>query len=82
MKELKVKFVYLNFDDESLFGISSNDLRNIEQAIYEVYGNDVNYLIFDEIHNVKGWKLFVSMFLIVPFCSKLNIKGLIYISLR
>ncbi|MCY0883590.1 MAG: ATP-binding protein [Acidianus infernus] len=60
MKELKVKFAYLNFDDESLFGITTEDLRNIEQAIYEVYGNDVIYLVFDEIHNVKGWELFIS----------------------
>lgn len=62
MKELNVKFAYLNFDDESLYGLTTKDLKSIEQAIYEVYGNDVNYLIFDEIHNVKGWELFVSRF--------------------
>ena len=60
MKELNVKFAYLNFDDESLYGLTTKDLKSIEQAIYEVYGNDVNYLVFDEIHNVKGWELFVS----------------------
>ncbi|BDC17340.1 AAA family ATPase [Acidianus sp. HS-5] len=60
MKKLKVKFVYLNFDDESLYGISSKDLRSLEQAVYEVYGSDVNYFVLDEIHNVKGWELFVS----------------------
>ena len=60
MKELNVKFAYLNFDDESLYGLTTKDLKSIEQAIYEVYGNDVNCLVFDEIHNVKGWELFVS----------------------
>ncbi|WP_218265867.1 ATP-binding protein [Saccharolobus shibatae] len=60
MKGLNVKFAYLNFDDESLYGLTTKDLKSIEQAIYEVYGNDVSYLVFDEIHNVKGWELFVS----------------------
>ncbi|BDB98520.1 hypothetical protein SACC_15370 [Saccharolobus caldissimus] len=46
MKELNVKFAYLNFDDESLYGLTTKDLKSIEQAIYEVYGNDVDYLVF------------------------------------
>lgn len=60
MKELNVKFAYLNFDDENLYGLTTKDLKIVEQAIYEVYGNDVGYLVFDEINNVKGWELFVS----------------------
>ena len=59
MKRLNAKFAYLNFDDERLYGITARDLRDLEQAIYEVYGN-VDYLILDEIHNVEGWELFVS----------------------
>nr|WP_252896972.1 AAA family ATPase [Metallosphaera hakonensis] len=43
-----------------LYGVSTKDLRDLEQAIYEVYGTDVNYFVFDEIHNVKGWELFVT----------------------
>ena len=59
MKRLNVKFAYLNFDDERLYGITARDLRDLEQAIYEVYGN-VDYLVLDEVHNVEGWELFVS----------------------
>ncbi|AGJ61855.1 putative ATPase (AAA+ superfamily) [Sulfolobus islandicus LAL14/1] len=39
MKELNVKFAYLNFDDESLYGLTTKDLKSIEQAIYEVYAD-------------------------------------------
>ena len=59
MKRFNAKFAYLNFDDERLYGITARDLRNLEQAIYEVYGN-VDYLVLDEVHNVEGWELFVS----------------------
>ncbi|AAY81293.1 ATP-binding protein [Sulfolobus acidocaldarius] len=54
-----IKFSYVNFDDESLYGIRAEDLRGLEEAIYQVYGN-VEYMVFDEIHNVKGWELFAS----------------------
>ena len=59
MKRFNAKFAYLNFDDERLYGITARDLRNLEQAIYEVYGN-VDYLVLDEVHNVEGWELFAS----------------------
>ncbi|BCU67601.1 AAA family ATPase [Sulfolobales archaeon HS-7] len=60
MKDLGVKFAYLNFDEEMLYGVSIKDLRSLTQAIYEVYGTDVNYFVFDEIYNVKGWELFIT----------------------
>ncbi|WP_338602782.1 ATP-binding protein [Sulfolobus tengchongensis] len=53
------KFTYVNFDDEALRGITANDLRHLEEAIYQLYG-EVDYLVFDEIHNVEGWELFIS----------------------
>lgn len=53
------KFSYVNFDDESLQGVKSSELRNLEQAIYEIYG-EVDYMVFDEIQNVEGWELFIS----------------------
>ncbi|WP_338602151.1 ATP-binding protein [Sulfolobus tengchongensis] len=53
------KFSYINFDDERLKGLKTEDLNKILQAIYELYG-DIEYMIFDEIHNVEGWELFVS----------------------
>lgn len=53
------KFSYVNFDDESLQGVKPSELRNLEQAIYEIY-SEVDYMVFDEIQNVEGWELFIS----------------------
>jgi len=52
-------FGYVNFDDERLSGIKSNELNDLLSAIYEVYG-DVNCLFFDEIQNTENWSLFVN----------------------
>jgi len=52
-------FAYVNFDDDRLAGIKVEDLHKLEKAIYELFG-DVNYFLFDEIHNVEGWELFVN----------------------
>ncbi len=52
-------FGYVNFDDDRLAGIKIEDLHKLEKAIYELFG-EVEYFLFDEIHNVKGWELFVS----------------------
>ncbi len=53
------KFGYINFDDERLIGIKSEDLNKILQSFYELYGN-IEYVIFDEIQNINGWELFVN----------------------
>jgi len=53
------KFAYINFDDERLLGIKTEELNLVLQAFYELYG-DIEYLIFDEIQNVKGWELFAN----------------------
>ncbi len=53
------KYGYINFDDESLYGIKASDLNIILKAFYELYG-DLNYLILDEIQNVFGWELFAN----------------------
>ncbi|MCG3109757.1 hypothetical protein L3N51_02053 [Metallosphaera sp. J1] len=53
------RFVYVNFDDENLRGITAKDLRSLEEAIYQLYG-EIDYMVFDEIHNVDGWELFIS----------------------
>jgi len=52
-------FAYVDFDDERLRNLKSDDLHVVEQAIYELYGN-VDYMLFDEIQNVQGWEPFVS----------------------
>jgi hypothetical protein len=52
-------FGYINFDDERLAGTKTEDLNKILQAFYELYG-DIEYVILDEIQNVKKWELFVN----------------------
>ncbi len=53
------KYSYVNFDDENLSRVKAKDLRDLEQAIYQIYGN-VNYMVFNEIHNVEGWETFIT----------------------
>jgi len=54
------KFGYINFFDERLFGLTTDELDKIVKAFYELYGNDVEYFVFDEIQKVLGWERFVS----------------------
>lgn len=54
------KYGYINFDDERMGGIVAEDLDSVLQAFYELYGSDIEYLVFDEIQNVPGWELFVN----------------------
>ena len=56
---LNSDFGYVNFDDERLSGIKSDELNDLLSAIYEVYG-DVNCFFFDEIQNTENWSLFVN----------------------
>ena len=53
------KYGYINFDDETLYGIEAKDLNLVIRAFYELYGN-LEYFVFDEVQNVKGWELFVN----------------------
>lgn len=53
------KFGYINFDDERLWGLEARKLNDILKAFYELY-EDIEYIILDEIQNVKGWELFVN----------------------
>lgn len=49
----------LNFDDPSLEGMKAQDLVNVSEAISQLKG-ETDYIILDEIQNVKGWELYVS----------------------
>lgn len=60
--ESGVKFGYVNFDDERLAGLQTEDLNKVLEAVYMVYG-EINYLFFDEIQNVEAWPLFVNRLL-------------------
>ncbi len=51
---------YINFDDERLASIETEDLNRVLQAFYELYGDRLDYLIFDEIQNIPGWQLFAN----------------------
>lgn len=53
------KFAYINFDDERLAGLKTEDLNKILESFYELYG-DIEYIILDEIQNVDNWELFVN----------------------
>lgn len=54
------RYGYINFDDERLVDFTKNDFNNLLQAFYELYGEDLEYFIFDEIHNIENWELFVT----------------------
>lgn len=52
-------YAYANFDDERLSGMASDQLNNLLEALYTVYG-DFKYLFLDEIQNVDNWHLFIN----------------------
>lgn len=60
--ESHTPFAYINFDDDRLYNVETEDLNNILNALYQVYG-DFKYLFIDEIQNVDGWQLFVNRLL-------------------
>lgn len=58
----KINYAYVNFDDERLADLKTEQLNEVLEALYMVYG-DFKYLFLDEIQNVKGWNLFVNRLL-------------------
>ena len=59
-KVLKDKsYGYINFDDERLFGVKTEDLNYLLEVLREI-NPDFNYLLLDEIQNVEGWELFIN----------------------
>ncbi len=52
-------YLYLNFEDSRLFGTKYSDLREIIRIFIEIYGREPEYLLLDEIQNVKGWEIVV-----------------------
>lgn len=57
--KFKNRFLYFNFDDELLLGLTAEDLRGVMETLIEMFG-DKKIVFFDEIQNVKGWELFVN----------------------
>lgn len=62
LQKADVKFGYVNFDDERLGSINTDELDDILMTIYQING-DVNYFFFDEIQNVEHWELFINRLL-------------------
>ena len=58
-----IRYGYVNFDDDRLAKVQTEDLNTILSCVYQLYGTDISYLFFDEIQNVDGWHLFVNRLL-------------------
>lgn len=56
------KFAYADFDDERLKGLGTNQLNDVLETLYKIYG-DFRYIFLDEIQNIDGWPLFVNRLL-------------------
>ena len=55
-------FGYANFDDERLNGLGIDELNNVLEVLYKIYG-EFNHLFLDEVQNIDGWHLFVNRLL-------------------
>jgi predicted AAA+ superfamily ATPase len=53
------RYAFLNFDDERLIELRTKDFNSVMECFCELYDN-FEYILFDEIQNIKGWELFVS----------------------
>lgn len=62
LQHTEEKFAYIDFDDERLAGLQSDQLNDILESLYKIYG-DFRYIFLDEIQNVEGWPLFVNRLL-------------------
>lgn len=58
-----VKYGYVNFDDDRLTDMKTEDLNTVLSCVYQLYGTDIPYLLLDEIQDVDGWYLFVNRLL-------------------
>ncbi len=56
----KEKYAYLNFDDNRLSQFKVIDFEKLLETFYSLYGNKLDYFIFDEIQNISGWELFIT----------------------
>lgn len=52
-------YVYLNFEDSRLYGMSHRELRDVIRIYIEVYGREPKYLFLDEIQNLRNWEIIV-----------------------
>lgn len=57
-----VNFAYVNFDDERLSGLKSEQLDDVLQALFRLNGA-FTHLLLDEVQNIRSWPLFVNRLL-------------------
>ncbi|MCL1822437.1 MAG: ATP-binding protein [Prolixibacteraceae bacterium] len=62
LKQNNINYAYVNFDDERLYNLKTEDLNTVLEALYMIYG-DFKYLFCDEIQNIPSWFLFVNRLL-------------------
>lgn len=62
LEHAKVHYAYVDFDDERLKGISTEQLNDILEVLYKIYG-DFKYLFLDEVQDINDWHLFVNRLL-------------------
>ena len=62
LQSMGLKFAYADFDDERLAKLQADQLNDVLEILYKIYG-DFQYLFLDEIQNVEGWHLFVNRML-------------------
>ena len=68
------QIVYVNFEDERLLEMTSDDLNMILEIGLEISGVDHKpYLFFDEIQNIDGWEKFVRR--VADMKYRVNITG-------
>jgi uncharacterized protein len=56
------RLVYINFEDDRLFGMELSDMNTLLEAYFSLYPSTQNklvYFFFDEIQRIKGWETFV-----------------------
>jgi ATPase len=62
----KTQLLYLNFEDDRLYGFKVNNCQSILDAFYSLYPENRQkecYFFFDEIQNVVDWERFVRRLL-------------------
>jgi len=63
----KQQILYVNFEDDRLSSMRSNDFQSILDAYFTLYPqyaqNKDIYFFFDEIHEINGWERFIRRLL-------------------
>ena len=71
------QILWVNFDDERLVGMPTEELDEVLQAYREMYPEiDLKnvYMFFDEIQNIVGWDLFVLR-VFKSYCPHVYVTG-------